>query len=63
MAPPQIRDGMNARIPVKFMLIYSLAFLRIYSKDFLAKINISYQYIPAHHARGKELDSGSIETL
>ncbi len=29
----------------------------------LAKINISYQYVPAHHARGKELDSGSIETL
>ena len=41
MAPPQIRDGMNARIPVKFMLIYSLAFLRIYSKGFSVKINIS----------------------
>ena len=25
MAPPQIRDGMNARIPVKFMLTLSLA--------------------------------------
>ena len=24
MAPPQIRDGMNARIPVKFMLTFSL---------------------------------------